>query len=59
MMKAMRVKIFFYLRSLELTLDFDNAESFEHHHYALHVSDSEFDTILQRVQEARAENSHR
>ena len=37
----------------ELTLDFDNAESFEHHHYAFHVNDSEFDTILQRVQEAR------
>jgi len=37
----------------DLTLDFDNAESFEHHHYAFHVSDSEFDTILQRVQEAR------
>jgi catechol 2,3-dioxygenase-like lactoylglutathione lyase family enzyme len=36
----------------ELTLDFDNAESFEHHHYAFHVGDSEFDTILQRVQEA-------
>jgi catechol 2,3-dioxygenase-like lactoylglutathione lyase family enzyme len=37
----------------ELTLDFDNAESFEHHHYAFHVSDSEFDSILQRVQKAR------
>ena len=36
-----------------LTLDFDNAESFEHHHYAFHVDDSEFDAILQRVQEAR------
>src|SRR6266480_6773733 len=37
----------------ELTLDFDNAESFEHHHYAFHVTDSEFNMILQRVQEAR------
>jgi catechol 2,3-dioxygenase-like lactoylglutathione lyase family enzyme len=37
----------------DLTLDFDKAESFEHHHYAFHVSDSEFDTILQRVQESR------
>src|SRR5437016_2134042 len=37
----------------ELTLDFDNAESFEHHHYAFHVNDSEFDRILERVQEAR------
>ena len=36
----------------ELTLDFDNAESFEPHHYAFHVSDDEFDTIFQRVQEA-------
>ena len=36
----------------ELTLDFDNAETFEHHHYAFHVGDNEFDTILQRVQEA-------
>lgn len=32
-----------------LTLDFDNKESFEHHHYAFHVSDEEFDTILGRV----------
>jgi catechol 2,3-dioxygenase-like lactoylglutathione lyase family enzyme len=36
----------------ELTLDFDNAESFERHHYAFHVSDEEFDAIFKRVQEA-------
>lgn len=36
----------------ELTLDFDHAESFEHHHYAFHVSDAEFDSIFQRVREA-------
>ena len=35
-----------------LTLDFDNASSFERHHYAFHVSDEEFDAILGRVQEA-------
>src|ERR1700757_3423885 len=37
----------------ELTLDFDNAESFESHHYAFHVGESEFDAIFQRVQENR------
>jgi len=31
-----------------LTLDFDNASSFERHHYAFHVGDEEFDAILQR-----------
>ncbi|MGE5218083.1 MAG: VOC family protein [Chloroflexota bacterium] len=36
----------------ELTLDFDSAESFEHHHYAFHVSDDEFDAIFRRVQDA-------
>lgn len=35
-----------------LTLDFDNAEDFEHHHYAFHVSDEEFDAIFARVKEA-------
>jgi catechol 2,3-dioxygenase-like lactoylglutathione lyase family enzyme len=35
-----------------LTLDFDQADSFEHHHYAFHVDDHEFDAIFQRVQEA-------
>jgi len=32
-----------------LTFDFDNATSFEPHHYAFHVSDEEFDVILRRV----------
>jgi len=36
----------------ELTLDFDDAESFESHHYAFQVSDDEFDAIFRRVQEA-------
>ena len=31
----------------------NNTDSFEPHHYAFHVGDSQFDTILQRVQEAR------
>ncbi len=36
----------------ELTLDFDNRESFEPHHYAFHVSDDEFDGIFRRIQES-------
>jgi catechol 2,3-dioxygenase-like lactoylglutathione lyase family enzyme len=35
----------------ELTLDFDNADGFDIHHYAFHVSDEEFDAIFGRVQE--------
>lgn len=35
-----------------LTLDFDDAQNFESHHYAFHVSDEEFDAILQRLREA-------
>ncbi len=35
-----------------LTLDFDNRNSFESHHYAFHVSDEEFDAIFERVVEA-------
>ena len=35
-----------------LTLDFDNWDSFEMHHYAFHVSDAEFDAILGRIKEA-------
>jgi len=35
-----------------LTLDFDTSDTFEHHHYAFHVSDDECDAILRRVQEA-------
>jgi catechol 2,3-dioxygenase-like lactoylglutathione lyase family enzyme len=32
-----------------LTFDFDNQTGFEHHHYAFHVSDQEFDAVLSRV----------
>ncbi len=32
-----------------LTLDFDNSDRFESHHYAFRVSDEEFDAIFQRV----------
>ena len=35
-----------------LTLDFDDADSFDIHHYAFHVSDPEFDAIFERIQEA-------
>ena len=34
-----------------LTLDFDNRESFERHHYAFKVSEEEFDTIFARIQD--------
>lgn len=33
-----------------LTLDFDNRDEFEAHHYAFHVSEEEFDAILGRIQ---------
>ena len=33
----------------ELTLDFDDRDSFDSHHYAFHVSEEEFDAIFQRV----------
>ena len=32
-----------------LTLDFDDRDQFESHHYAFHVSDEEFDAIFERV----------
>lgn len=35
-----------------LTLDFAEREQFDSHHYCFHVSDAEFDQILQRVQAA-------
>ncbi len=35
-----------------LTMDFDNAADFQTHHYAFKVSDSEFDSILARIQAA-------
>lgn len=36
----------------QLTLDFDDRETFESHHYAFHVSDAEFDTIFDRIKQA-------
>ena len=36
-----------------LTLDFDNAQDFDRHHYAFKVSDSEFDAIFGRIQAER------
>ena len=35
-----------------LTLDFDDADNFDTHHYAFHVNDQEFDDIFQRVKDA-------
>ncbi len=35
-----------------LTLDFDDQEQFEPHHYAFHVSDAEFDAIFERIEAA-------
>ena len=35
-----------------LTLDFDNAEHFESHHLAFHVSDEDFDAIFSRIKAA-------
>jgi len=35
-----------------LTLDFDNWDRFEMHHYAFHVSDEEFDAIFGRLKAA-------
>jgi len=32
-----------------LTLDFDNRDKFETHHYAFHVSDEDFDAIFERI----------
>src|SRR5262249_20329716 len=32
-----------------LTMDFDNRDEFQSHHYAFHVSDEEFDSIFGRV----------
>ena len=34
-----------------LTLDFDDREQFDSHHYAFLVTDGEFDAILKRVQD--------
>jgi len=48
------VKYFAPVRVNEtLTLDFhDDVDRFDIHHYAFHVSDAEFDAILNRVKEA-------
>jgi catechol 2,3-dioxygenase-like lactoylglutathione lyase family enzyme len=35
-----------------LTLDFDNANGFESHHYAFLVNDEEFDAIFGRIKDA-------
>lgn len=37
----------------QLTLDFDDAESFEGHHLAFHVTEDDFDAILGRIQAAK------
>jgi catechol 2,3-dioxygenase-like lactoylglutathione lyase family enzyme len=37
------------IASQSLTLDFDNREPFEPHHYAFKVSESEFDEIFDRI----------
>ena len=34
-----------------LTMDFENREAFESHHYAFHIDDEEFDAIYARVKE--------
>lgn len=42
-----------------LTLDFNQTDSIEMHHYAFHVSDGEFDDIFARVQKSElAYGSH-
>ena len=33
-----------------LTMDFDNREEFESHHYAFHVNEEDFDAIFGRIQ---------
>ena len=34
-----------------LTMDFDNRDTFESHHYAFHISEAEFDGIFVRVRD--------
>ncbi len=34
-----------------LTLDFEDANEFDDHHYAFHVSDAEFDVMFARIQQ--------
>ena len=40
---------FAVVRVGETNFDFDNADTFDTHHYAFLVSDEEFDAILQRI----------
>ena len=35
-----------------LTLDFDNRDTFDSHHYAFQVSEEEFDAIFERIKES-------
>ncbi len=41
---------FAVVRVADITLDFDNVEAFDPHHYAFAVDDDTFDAILTRVQ---------
>ena len=41
------------IRNQGLTLDFDNRESFERHHYAFKVGEEEFDAIFARIEERK------
>ena len=34
-----------------LTMDFDDRDSFESHHYAFHITDAEFNGIFERVKQ--------
>ncbi len=43
------------ISSQSLTLDFDNVEVVERHHYAFKVSEQEFDEIFGRIKEAGLE----
>jgi hypothetical protein len=42
-----------------LSMDFDNRETVESHHYAFIVSDEEFDTIFERVKAATSTSTTR
>ena len=34
-----------------LTMDFDDRDSFESHHYAFHITEAEFDGVFERVKQ--------
>ncbi len=36
-----------------LTLDYDHADAFEHHHYAFKIDEATFDAVYERVKEKR------